>query len=154
MAIWQWALLALGLVWAFQAVGVWMQMRHYSDVFKGITSKYNDGFVGAGHARGRLRKGAIAMVVVGQDLVVKRVLTMTGRSIFAKFQRNQQFEELTLSELKAAQKSGSKDARDIAIVRAIEQVEKIQSRKGAQPADPDFAVSGEFRGEVRSVNGV
>ncbi len=53
MAIWQWALLALALLWGFQSLGVWFQMRHYSDVMKGITSKYSDGFVGAGHVRGR-----------------------------------------------------------------------------------------------------
>ncbi|TGT78992.1 transcriptional regulator, partial [Mesorhizobium sp. M5C.F.Ca.ET.164.01.1.1] len=31
MAIWQWALLLLFVVWALQSLGVWLQMRHYSD---------------------------------------------------------------------------------------------------------------------------
>ena len=41
MAMWQWGLLALGVLWALQSLGVWYQMRHYGDVMKGITSKYN-----------------------------------------------------------------------------------------------------------------
>ena len=128
MAIWQWALLGLGLVWAIQAFGVWLQMRHYSDVFKGITNQFKDGFVGAGHARGRLRKGAIAMVVIGPDLLVQRVLTMTGRSVFAKFQRKQEFEGITLDALKRAQKQGSKDCVDAAVASAIAQVDTVRAR--------------------------
>lgn len=129
MAIWQWALLGLGLVWAVQAAGVWLQMRHYSDVFKGITNQFDDGFVGAGHARGRLRKGAIAMVVVGPDMLVKRVLTMSGRSVFAKFQRNVEFEGITLDALKRTQKQDSKDCIDAAVASAIAQVETVRARK-------------------------
>jgi glucitol operon activator protein len=129
MAIWQWALLWLGLVWAMQAVGVWLQMRHYSDVFKGITSQFKDGFVGAGHARGRLKKGAIAMIVIGPDLLVQRVLTMSGRSVFAKFQRRQEFEGISLDALKRAQKQGSKDCVDAAMASAIAQVETVRVRQ-------------------------
>ena len=129
MAIWQWALLALGAVWMLQVVGVWLQMRHYTDVFKGITNKYNNGYVGAGHARGRLRNGTIALLVVGPDLKVQRLMTMTGRSVFAKFERNEQFEEQSLEELKAVQKAGSTDNRDVAIARAIEQVDHVRLGK-------------------------
>lgn len=129
MAIWQWALLGLGFVWAIQALGVWRQMQHYTDVFKGITHQFNDGFVGAGHARGRFRKGAIAMVVIGPDLLVKRLLTMTGRSVFAKFQRNQHFEGMTLEALKHAQAKGNQSCVDAAIALAIAQVEAVRERK-------------------------
>ena len=86
MAMWQWGLLALGFLWALQSLGVWYQMRHYSDVMKGITSKYNDGFVGAGNVRGRLGKGVIVLILVTPDLVVQRFLVMSGRSVFAKVQ--------------------------------------------------------------------
>ncbi|MCZ4433247.1 transcriptional regulator [Agrobacterium sp. SOY23] len=137
MAIWQWALLGLGFVWAIQALGVWRQMQHYTDVFKGITHQFNDGFVGAGHARGRFRKGAIAMVVIGPDLLVKRLLTMTGRSVFAKFQRNQHFEGMTLEALKHAQAKGNQSCVDAAIALAIAQAEAVREReidRGAQTA--------------------
>ena len=55
MALWQWGLLLLAVVWALQSYGVWLQMRHYSDVFKGITQKYADGFVGTGAFHDQLR---------------------------------------------------------------------------------------------------
>ena len=134
MAIWQWALLALGAVWMLQVIGVWLQMRHYTDVFKGITSKYNDGYVGAGHARGRLRRGTIALLVVGQDMKVQRLMTMTGRSVFAKFKRNEQYEGQSLNALKAAQAVAAADNTHAAISKAIEQVEHVREGKG--PAAP------------------
>lgn len=129
MAIWQWALLSLGVVWAIQALGVWLQMQHYADVFKGITNQFNDGYVGAGHARGRFRKGTIAMVVTGPDLVVQRMLTMTGRSVFAKFERNKALEGITLAELKARQSEMAVDNFSAAIGKAIEQVEHVKSKR-------------------------
>ena len=46
MAIWQWALLLLFVVWALQSLGVWLQMRHYSDVFMGPAT-YRDPVSGA-----------------------------------------------------------------------------------------------------------
>ena len=80
MALWQWGLLLLAVVWALQSYGVWLQMRHYSDVFKGITQKYADGFVGTGAFHGRfLKRGAIAIVVVSPDLAVRRILTVLAQ---------------------------------------------------------------------------
>ena len=76
MAIWQWGLLLLVIVWALQSLGVGLQMRHYSDVFRGVTDQYKDGFVGAGNFRGRLAKGTIALVVVTPDLVVRRLMAV------------------------------------------------------------------------------
>src|SRR5688500_7243743 len=102
MAIWQWGLLLLVFVWALQSLGVWLQMRHYSGVFKGITEKYQDGFVGAGNFRGRwLAKGTIALIVVTPNLVVRRLMTMSGRSVFAKFQRHEEFEGVALDKLRS-----------------------------------------------------
>ncbi|WP_309085354.1 transcriptional regulator GutM [Chelativorans sp.] len=100
MAMWQWALLLLAVVWALQAFGVWLQMRHYSDVFKGITNRFSDGYVGTGVFHGRLRKGAIAIVVVSPDLELRRVLVMYGRSVFTKFSRYEQFEGIPLDRLR------------------------------------------------------
>ena len=96
MAIWQWGLLLLVIVWALQSLGVWLQMRHYSDVFRGVTDQYKDGFVGAGNFRGRFAKGTIALVVVTPDLIVRRLMVMSGRSVFTKFKRHQEFEGVPL----------------------------------------------------------
>ena len=77
MAIWQWALLLLFVVWALQSLGVWLQMQHYSDVFKGVTAQYKDGFVGALFGGGgwsaavRILAG-VALVMTGIGVVVLR----------------------------------------------------------------------------------
>ncbi|ODT02557.1 MAG: transcriptional regulator [Mesorhizobium sp. SCN 65-20] len=128
MAIWQWGLLLLAVVWALQSLGVWMQMRHYSDVFKGITEKYKDGYVGAGNCRGRFGKGTIALVVVTPDLLVQRLLTMTGRSVFAKFRRHENLEGMTLDQLRsnpAVLGEGEAGVAE-AVKKAVEQIDRAR----------------------------
>ncbi len=129
MAIWQWGLLLLAVVWALQALGVWLQMRHYSDVFKGITNKYDDGFVGAGNYRGRFKKGTIALVVVTPDLIVRRVLLMSGRSVFTKFKRYEQFEGMSLDQLRAAPAilGDGEPGVTAAVTRAVEQIDRARA---------------------------
>ena len=125
MALWQWGLLALFGVWALQSLGVWLQMRHYTDVFKGVTNQFNDGFVGAGNFRGRFSKGTIVVVVVTPDLIVQRLLVMSGRTVFTKFRRLEQFEGTTLDRLR------SNPAE--AVKRAIEQIDRARSDPGRRP---------------------
>ncbi|KQZ30631.1 transcriptional regulator [Mesorhizobium sp. Root552] len=135
MAIWQWALLLLALVWGLQALGVWMQMRHYTDVFKGITEKYKDGFVGAGNSRGRFRKGTIVLLVVTPDLIVRRLLIMSGRSVFTKFKRHEEFEGATLDSIRsnpAVLGEGEPGVAE-AVKRAIEQIDRARSEPGKEP---------------------
>lgn len=135
MAIWQWALLCLVAAWLIQSVGVWMQMRHYSDVFKGITQKYADGFVGAGQVRGRFAKGTIAMIVVTPDLTVRRLMTMSGRSIFAKFKRHEAFEGIALERIRA--NPAILDEKDKgmaeAIRKAVEQIDRVRTDPERRP---------------------
>ncbi|MDR2310191.1 MAG: transcriptional regulator [Brucellaceae bacterium] len=126
MAIWQWALLALALLWGFQSLGVWFQMRHYTDVMKGISNKYKDGYVGAGHVRGRFGKGVIVLIVVDEDRVVRRFLEMSGRTVFAKFIRQDAFEGLTLTQLRAQlEQDKFQPAVTHAVRSAIEQAERL-----------------------------
>lgn len=135
MAIWQWGLLLLVIVWALQSLGVWLQMRHYSDVFRGVTDQYKDGFVGAGNFRGRFAKGTIALVVVTPDLIVRRLMVMSGRSVFTKFKRHQQFEGVPLDRLRsnpAIMGEGEPGVAE-AVKRAIEQIDKARSEPGKRP---------------------
>jgi len=127
MAIWQWALLALALLWGLQSLGVWFQMRHYGDVMKGITAKYADGYVGAGHVRGRLKKGTIILIVVDRGLIVQRLLQMSGRTVFAKFVRRHDFEGKTLGSLRDEAQGAAPEIRG-AMLQAIESVERMSAK--------------------------
>ncbi|MEI9403463.1 transcriptional regulator GutM [Mesorhizobium argentiipisi] len=132
MAIWQWALLLLFVVWALQSLGVWLQMRHYSDVFKGVTGEFKDGFVGAGNFRGRLAKGTIALIVVTPDLIVRRMMVMSGRSVLTKFKRHDEFEGIPLDRLRsnpAIMGEGEPGVAE-AVKRAIEQIDRARSEPG------------------------
>lgn len=143
MAIWQWGMLLLAVVWALQALGVWLQMRHYSDVFKGITNKYGDGFVGAGNFRGRFRKGTIALVVVTPDLVVRRLLLMSGRSVFTKFKRYEQFEGMALGALRAdpAVLGEGEVGVTAAVTKAVEQIDRAIADPARGPGLSGVAIA-------------
>jgi len=135
MAIWQWGLLALFGVWALQSLGVWLQMRHYTDVFKGVTNQFNDGFVGAGNFRGRFSKGTIVVVVVTPDLIVQRLLVMSGRTVFTKFRRLEQFEGTTLDGLRSNPAILGEGETGVAeaVKRAIDQIDRARSDPGRRP---------------------
>jgi glucitol operon activator protein len=135
MVMWQWALLALGVLWALQSLGVWYQMRHYGDVMKGITSRYKDGYVGAGNVRGRFGKGMIVLIVATPELVVERFLVMSGRSVFAKFQRREELENIPLDRLR----SGSLIENDPALAKAVEVAIAQIDRARAEPKQPGLA---------------
>ncbi len=138
MAIWQWALLALALLWGFQSLGVWFQMRHYTDVMKGISNKYKDGYVGAGHVRGRFGKGVIVLIVTDRHLVVRRLLEMSGRTVFAKFSRREAFEGLTLEQLREKADQGVfLPVVAPAVHTAIQQAERL-----AEQSDGEAGLSG------------
>jgi glucitol operon activator protein len=85
MAGWELALIALVVAWSLQSVGVWYQMRRYSRAVRRLREEYGDGYLGTGFTKSRFGRGTIALVVTGDDLVVRRVAIMTGRSILANF---------------------------------------------------------------------
>lgn len=129
MVMWQWGLLALGVLWALQSLGVWYQMRHYTDVMKGITSKYNDGFVGAGNVRGRFGKGMIVLIVTNADLAIQRFLVMSGRSVFAKFRRRPEFENMSIEALRTSSLMTTDEDRALAKATeiAIAQIDRAKA---------------------------
>ncbi|TBW33281.1 transcriptional regulator [Siculibacillus lacustris] len=131
MATWQLGLLLLVGAWALQSVGVWLQMRHYARTVKSIGSEFDEGFLGTGFVRGRFQKGTIALVVVSDDLVVRRVSTMTGRSVFAKFHSHPALAGLRLDRLEAALSDVEHfDAgRTAAILAAVAQIETRRQKR-------------------------
>jgi glucitol operon activator protein len=135
MAIWQWGLLALFCVWALQSLGVWLQMRHYTDVFKGVTDQFHDGFVGAGNFRGRFSKGTIVLIVVTPDMIVRRLLVMSGRTVFTKFRRREEFEGMPLEKLRSDPALAGEGEPGVAeaVKRAIEQIDRARSEPGRKP---------------------
>jgi glucitol operon activator protein len=126
MAIWQIALLALGLAWIVQSIGVWLQVRHYQGTFSAVRKRWSDGRLGTGAAPARVGKGVIVILVVNSSNVVRQLLVMQGRSVFAKFRDYADFAGLSIGDLKERTKEGGID-RGVAqaIAKAIEQIERL-----------------------------
>ena len=85
MPTWQIALTGLVAAWSLQGFGTYWQVRHYGAAMGEITGTWTDGFVGTGIARSTLGAGLMLLLVVDSDRVVRRLLVMRGRSVFARF---------------------------------------------------------------------
>ncbi len=132
MAWWQYALLALVIAWALQAYGVWRQTQHYQGVFKELRRGWADGALGVGAAPAKFGKGAITMVVVDPKGTVRTVRVMQGRSVFAKFKTRDDLAGMSLADLKARVEASSfNSSLGVAIAKAIEQIEKVETQKGS-----------------------
>ena len=82
-------------------------------------------------------KGTIALIVVTPDLKVQRVLTMTGRSVFAKFKRHENLEGISLDQLRsnpAVLGEGEAGVAE-AVKKAVEQVDRTR----LEPKGPGLA---------------
>ena len=99
MPLWQIALIVLVAAWSMQALGTFVQMRHYSTVMGEVSASFTDGYLGAGNARSKLGAGVILLLVVGPDRIVRRLLVMRGRSVFARFRRIATLEGESLDSL-------------------------------------------------------
>ncbi|MGN6230729.1 MAG: transcriptional regulator GutM [Trinickia sp.] len=79
-------LLLLALMWALQIVASWIQLRYYRSVVRRTATAWNSGFLGAGSFKARLGRGAVAIVVIDDQARVCEVLSMSGLSVFARFE--------------------------------------------------------------------
>jgi glucitol operon activator protein len=129
MRFWQEALILLAVLWACQAAGTWMQMRHYRNVMRQITQTWPDGCVGASAARGTFGKGVIAIIVASPDEVVRQVFLMEGRSVFAKFREFPAEAGNSLAALAADGFATAHKGRQKALTGAIAQIRTALARR-------------------------
>jgi len=98
--------------------------------------------MGAGAAPGRFGKGVIALVVINPHGIVRRTCLMQGRSVFTKFKDLPEFEGLSIEQVKARITDASFDRGiGIAVGKALEQVEKVQSEKTGTTTNTAKAVT-------------
>jgi glucitol operon activator protein len=76
-----------------------------------------------------------ALVVVTPDLVVRRLLLMSGRSVFTKFRRHEEFEGMPLDRLRSqpAIMGDKEPGVTEAVKRAIEQIDRARAEPDRQP---------------------
>ena len=134
---WQWALLAIGLLWGVQAIGTALQMRHYRAVLSSVTTRWTDGFVGTGAAPARFNRGVIAILVADRDLCVREAFVMQGRTVFAKFRRLPDLAGHTLDEMRRGDLLRGEYARYAKAFAGC--VAQIEHAAGTQPAAPSGA---------------
>jgi len=133
MNFWQSALLVLGVLWALQSLGTYLQMRHYRRVLGDITTRWADGYVGVGVAKASFGRGVIAMLVVGADDLVREALVMEGRSVFAKFVPLPDLTGMPAAELRVGTPFAGAANRAAAFRQALEQVDRLRTGRAEAP---------------------
>lgn len=133
MPFWQWLVILWLVLWALQSAGVWIQMRSYARLTNALMHEFSDGFIGAGTSPRRFGRGSVAIVVVSADMIVRRVVVMSGMTFLARFQSLPELEGLRLSALAEASEDGRypKSLRP-AFEKASEQIMRAASRKDAE----------------------
>ena len=140
MPIWQWALLFWAVLWGFQSIGVWIQMRNYGDLLKELRQQFENGFIGTGYSPRRLSSGSVVVLVVNSDLVVQRALVMRGFTFLAKYLSKSEYEGLRLAALGAAIPSTRKNASlKAAIDKAVVQIGQLSRTQ--EQADASVATT-------------
>lgn len=130
MPLWQLALMALVGAWALQALGTYVQMRHFGATMGDVARQWPDGYVGAGNAKATFGAGLILLLVVSPDRVVRRAMVMRGRTVFARFARVPALEGKPLALLPAEPDFQDKAASG-ALAKAVAQIDKAAGRAAA-----------------------
>ncbi|AQQ26730.1 transcriptional regulator GutM [Burkholderia orbicola] len=86
MELVRFGLLALAVTWALQLIAGWAHMRYYRDTLRKTARTWGDGFLGVGTFKPRIGRGAVAIVVISDDRIVRQVLAMSGLTVFARFE--------------------------------------------------------------------
>lgn len=134
---WQGVLALLAAAWLLQCVGTWVQIRRYREAFRALSSGWSDGWMGAGKGGRFPRAGVIAMIVVAPDETVRRVVAIAGRTVFAKAERFERFEGLSVRALRGELARAPKDAMASAVAAALDQVETVRANRTArEPSAP------------------
>ncbi len=133
MPTWQIALVGLVAAWSLQGFGTYLQVRHYGAAMGEITGTWTDGFVGTGVAHSTLGAGLMLLLVVDSERVVRRLLVMRGRSVFARFAPLAEVEGLSLDALRA-EPPFPQAAHRGALATAIAQIEKAAAKARPEAA--------------------
>ena len=76
-----------------------------------------------------------AEILLTPDLIVRRMMVMSGRSVLTKFKRHEEFEGIPLDRLRsnpAIMGEGEPGVAE-AVKRAIEQIDRARSEPGKKP---------------------
>jgi glucitol operon activator protein len=119
------ALLALVVGWTLQMIGSWFQMRRYGDAVRDAVRHWNTGYLGVGACKVRWGRGAIAIVVVSDDLRIRQFSSMSALTVLGRFRQHDGFDGLSADEFNA-RLAGSTLRRSIAkaAADALERAQK------------------------------
>lgn len=129
---WQTVLGLLAIAWALQCAGTLVQVRRYRDAFRELSTTWSDGWMGVGKGGGALRGAALVLLVVGPDDRLRRVVTIRGRTVFARAERLDHLEGRSVEALRREAEATSRSPLSAALLSALSQVEGVRRAQDAR----------------------
>ncbi|WKA53421.1 transcriptional regulator GutM [Planococcus shixiaomingii] len=123
--MWGWVIAVFVGVWLLQFLLTKIQMKNYQETLRKLSSRPS-GYLGVGIQKQKLGIGAIAILVTDTEGIVVESQVMKGVTVFSRFQAFDQFNGLSITELKDQLED---DSLDIAFKMAIEKVEAQMEKK-------------------------
>ncbi|GAB2909351.1 hypothetical protein GCM10027093_54310 [Paraburkholderia jirisanensis] len=146
------ALLALAVFWALQLVGSWFQMRRCGDAIRDAARRSQSGYLGVGACKVTLGRGALAIVVLTEDLRIREFLSMSGITVFSRFRAHDGFftdlsidefiARLAASRLRRSVALAATDALERARRAALERADRVAEATDAAHAPPAAPLEG------------
>ncbi|MDN7241168.1 transcriptional regulator GutM [Planococcus sp. N028] len=124
-SVWGWVIAVFVGVWLLQFLLTKIQMKNYQETLRKLSSRPS-GYLGVGIQKQKLGIGAIAILVTDTEGIVVESQVMKGVTVFSRFQAFDQFNGLSITELKDQLED---DSLDIAFKMAIEKVEAQMEKK-------------------------
>ncbi len=78
----------VGLAWLLQFALTWFQIRHYRAMMRKMVTEHQDSegfYLFSGVARKAMGSGAIVLIIVDSQSVVRNCQVLSGLTVFAKF---------------------------------------------------------------------
>lgn len=123
--MWGWLLAAFVGVWLLQFLLTRIQVQNYQTTLKQM-SKRPSGYLGVGVIKQKLGIGVLAIMVVNENNEVVESQVMKGVTVFSRFEPFEQFDGLTLNEVKARL---GEEPVDAAFKMAIDKIEAQREKK-------------------------
>ncbi|PSL42032.1 glucitol operon activator protein [Planomicrobium soli] len=123
--MWGWVIVIFAGVWLLQLYLTRIQMKNYQKTLNTLSNRPS-GFLGVGIQKQKLGIGAIAILVTDTEGKVVESQTMKGVTVFSRFEPFDQWNGLSLEEVRDRLQE---DSLDSAFKMAIEKIETQMDKK-------------------------
>lgn len=124
MWMWGYIILIFAGMWITQIIFSSLQMKHYRDTLRALSSEYKSGFLGVGVDKKKIGVGTVIIIVTDSNGIIIESKKMEGVTVFQRFTP---YPEILNKSIYALE-NDEHTLNSLALTQAIEQVKKIKEK--------------------------